>query len=582
MELVVAEALRGLADVAEPGRVPLPVGLGDGRQGVLADPPVAGQRVAGEQVEGGGLAVGLGRALRRHLGEVDGGEPGAADVEGGGREHHRPVAGERGEDADEGLGDGLAARAVSGVPYQPLHGGLAHRGEQVAQNRHGVALRPRRRLGIAGLEQELHHVPPERALGKPQAGDGDRRVHVRVPARRVGVRLAARHPVGAERIGARQRRPDQLAHPVRHARVPGRRHHETEQVGEEGALGRQRGAAAELGVAGVDGVFIGHAEGEPAGLVAARRRQGFPHQRDQPRRGRADVDDGTERQLRLAFLEGEGQAQGVHQHRLALSRQAVDQLEAVVAALVRRERQGLAVGRAEQVARARHACPRHRAQRRRAADRHEAERLGQRRQRRFRRGAAAEAGDRGRKTLQGIAGERGERGLAPALGDLLHAAETGRQRARALLRRDPGEQPETEPHDRLGVGAHGREIAQRVPAQQAVRGREREKRRHHARHGGVEPVQAATLDEEREAAGESGGGQARHQLREGPRMAGAEAHVERAVEAVSDADAGTDALGLADQELRRQWRREGAGLGRLRHSRQRVVGGRHRTPVRRR
>ena len=73
-----------------------------------------------------------------------------------------------------------------------------------------------------------------------------------------------------------------------------------------------------------------------------------------------------------------------------------------------------------------------------------------------------------------------------------------------------------------------------------------------------------------------------HQLGEGPRMAGAEAHVERPVEPFADANASSDALGLADQQLRGQRRRERAGLRRLRESRRRVVGDGHRTPVGRR
>ena len=189
MELVVAEALRRLADAAQAACVPVAVGLGDGGKRVLADPPVARQRVPRQQVEGGALAVGLGRALGRHVGEIDRGKPGAADVEGGGREHHRPVARERGEDADEGLGHGLAAAAIGGVADQALHGGLAHRGQQVAQHRHGVALRPGRGLDRACLEQHIHDLPPERALRQAQAARLDRRVHFAVAAGRVGMGL---------------------------------------------------------------------------------------------------------------------------------------------------------------------------------------------------------------------------------------------------------------------------------------------------------------------------------------------------------------------------------------------------------
>ena len=234
-------------------------------------------------------------------------------------------------------------------PHQPLHYRLTHRGEQVHEGRHRVALRPGRGLDLARFEQQVDHVPPKRSLGQAESGLRDRRIHVFVAAFRVVVGLGARHRVRAHGVGAGERRPEQLAHAVRHACVPGGRHHEAEQVGQEGALGRERAAAAELGVAGVDGVFGRHAEREPAGLVAALGRQRLPDQRDQPGRGGADVDHRRQRQARLPSLQAEREAEGVHQHRLALAGQAVDQFEAVVAALVRRQRQGLAVRRAEEV-----------------------------------------------------------------------------------------------------------------------------------------------------------------------------------------------------------------------------------------
>ena len=433
----------------------------------------------------------------------------------------------------------------------------------------------------AGLEQQVHHLPPERVLGEAQAGRGDGGIDLFVPVRRVGVGLGAGLPVGAERIGARQGRADQLAHAVGHAGGgpsvrTRRRHHQPEQVHQEGALGRQGGAAAELGVAGVDGMLRRHAEREPAGLVAALRRERLAHQRDQAGRGRADVDHRVQRQARLPACQGEGQAEGVHQHRLALAGQAVDQLEAVVAAAARRQRQGLAVGGAEEVRRTLLRC---RPQRRRPAHREEAQRLAQRRQRGFRRCPAAEARHRGGQALQGIAGERGEHRLAPALGHLLQAAEPRRERRLAVGRRDPGEQPEAQPDDGMGVGAEAREVAQRVPGEQAVGGREGEEGRRDPGHGGIEAVQPAALDEEREAAGQAGRRQPRHQLGEGARMPGPEAHVEGAVEAIAEADAAPEPFRLADEELGRQRRRVRAGLGRLGQARRRVVRDSDGTPV---
>ena len=110
----------------------------------------------------------------------------------------------------------------------------------------------------------------------------DRRVQLRVAALRVGVRLGSGHLVRAHGVGAGERRAEQLAHAVGHAGSPGRGHHQAEQVRQEGALGRQGTAAAELGVAGIDRVIRRHAEREPAGLVAAVRGQGLADQRDQP------------------------------------------------------------------------------------------------------------------------------------------------------------------------------------------------------------------------------------------------------------------------------------------------------------
>ena len=323
----------------------------------------------------------------------------------------------------------------------------------------------------------------------------------------LGVRLLVR----TERIGGGERRADQLAHAVGGAGGAGRRHHQAQQVDEEGPLGRQRRAAAELGVARVDRVRRRHAEGEPAGLVAAFRRQGLADQRDQSGRGRTDVDHRAQGQPRLAALEAEGEAEAVHQHRLALTGQAVDQLEAVVPAVLPGERQGLAVGRAEEMRRT--GLRRDARQRRRAADREQPESLGERHQRGLGGGAAAEAGHRGRNAFQGIAHQRREHRLAPTLGDLLQAAQAPGQR-RLVFRGDPGQQAEAQPHDRMGVRRQRRQVAERVPREQAVRGREGEEGRRDAGGSGAEAVETAALDQKREPAGKAGGGKPRHQLRE--------------------------------------------------------------------
>ena len=92
-------------------------------------------------------------------------------------------------------------------------------------------------------------------------------------------------------------------------------------------------------------------------------------------------------------------------------------------------------------------------------------------------------------------------------------------------------------------------------------------------------MQAAALDQERDPAGEPRGSQARHELREGPRPARAQAHVERAVKACADADAATCAFRLADQDLGAERRRVRTGLRRLGEARRRIVGDRHRAPA---
>jgi len=93
----------------------------------------------------------------------------------------------------------------------------------------------------------------------------------------------------------------------------------------------------------------------------------------------------------------------------------VDELEAVILALLAGPGQHLAVGRTEQVV---HTAPR---QGRGTADGQQAQRLGERCERGLCGAAAAEAGDRGREGFQGIADKGREHALAPALGDLLQA-----------------------------------------------------------------------------------------------------------------------------------------------------------------
>ena len=253
----------------------------------------------------------------------------------------------------------------------------------------------------------------------------------------------------------------------------------------------------------------------------------------------------------------------------------MDQLEAVVLALLARPGQHFAVGRPEDVVdgTARQLCG--------AADGKQAERLGEGRERGLCGAAAAEAGDGGGNRLQGIADEGGEQALAPALGDLLQAPEPARELVLAFLRLHPGQHAEAQPHYGLRAGVVLREAAHGVAHSTAVGMGEGHERGGGARHGGAEAAQAAALDQDREAAGEPGLGETFHEFGEGTRRAGSEGHVEGAVEAAAEADAGAHAHGVANQDLRRQRRREGAGLGWLGRAGRCIVYNGHRTPVRR-
>ena len=213
------------------------------------------------------------------------------------------------------------------------------------------------------------------------------------------------------------------------------------------------------------------------------------------------------------------------------------------------------------------------------AGRHQAERFAQRRQPRLGGGAAAEAGHRGGEAFQRIAHQRREHRLAPTLGELLQAAQAPPQRGFSVLRSDPGQQAEAQPDDGMGVGAERGQVPHGVAHQQAVVRRERQERRRGVGHGGVQPGKAAALDQQREAAGQPGIRQALHQLGERPRPARPEGHVERAVEPLADTDAAAGPFRIADQQLRRQRRRERAVLGRRGQARGRVVGHRHRAPA---
>ena len=126
----------------------------------------------------------------------------------------------------------------------------------------------------AGVEQQIHDLPPERPLRRARAGARQGVVDLAIAAGRIDVRLRPGVGVGAHGVGGLDRRADGLAQAVAHAGPARGRQHQAQQVGEEGAAVVEGGAAAERGVHGVDRVFGGHGELEPAGLVAAFGRQG--------------------------------------------------------------------------------------------------------------------------------------------------------------------------------------------------------------------------------------------------------------------------------------------------------------------
>ena len=199
-----------------------------------------------------------------------------------------------------------------------------------------------------------------------------------------------------------------------------------------------------------------------------------------------------------ACLEDVGEGEAVHQHRLAPAGNAVDQLEAVVLALLAGPGQHLAVRCAKHMV---YGIPR---QRRRAADRQEAERLGQGRERRLGGAAAAEAGDGGSEGFQGIAHQRREHRLAPALGKLLQAPQPSRQFFLAFLWRHPGEHSQAEPHHGACAGVLLGESTHGIAHGAAVGVRKCHERRRDTGHARPQAPQPAALDQDRETAGEAG------------------------------------------------------------------------------
>ena len=149
-----------------------------------------------------------------------------------------------------------------------------------------------------------------------------------------------------------------------------------------------------------------------------------------------------------------------------------------------------------------------------------------------------------------------------------------------IFRRNPGQQAEAQPDDRVGVSAERGEVAHGVAHQKTIVRRERQEGRRDVCHGGIEAGKAAALDQYREAAGQSSIGQALHQFGERTCPARSERHVEGAVEPLADADSAASPFGIADQQLRPQRRRKRAILGRCGQARGRVVVDRHRTPIR--
>ena len=179
--------------------------------------------------------------------------------------------------------------------------------------------------------------------------------------------------------------------------------------------------------------------------------------------------------------------------------------------------------------------------------RQQAQRFRERRERGLGGGAATEPRHRRGEAFQGIADQRREHRLTPALGKLLQAAEPPAKPIFPVFRRNPGQQAEAQPDDRMGVRAERGQIAHGVAHQQTVVRRERQKRRRDVCHGRIQAGKAAALDQHRESARQSGIGQALHQFGERTCPARSERHVEGAVEPLADADSARCPLGIADQ-----------------------------------
>ena len=569
------EALRRLAHLPDPLPVPLAVALRHRHQHFLADPPVPGQHVPGQHVHGRRLAVRLRRPLRRDGPQVHGRDPHMPDIERRRLEHERPLARERRQDAHHRRRHRLPAHPVGRLAHQVLHLGLAHRRQAVQQCRNRVALRPAGRVDLAGLEQQVHRVPPERVRRQIDSLPCEGRFHLTVPPARISMRLCPRAAVLPHPVDRVDHRRDRLRHAVRNAPRSRRRQDQRQQVRQERPLRRKREPAAELRVAGIDRMRARHLRREPPHLVAPVLRQRLADHRDQPRRGRADIDHREQGQAPAPALQAEGQRQRPQQHALATPRNAVHQVEPEIAALLQAVAERLAVLAPEQVVR-----PVRPHRRRRPEQRQHAEHLFQRRQRRLRRASRGKPRHRPRERLEHVAHERRELALPPALADLLHAPELPCQPGLAFLSLDPGQEPDPQPHDGLLVPPQHPQSRQRIAHMPAVFRRDRQYRRRRERDRRPRAREPASFKQQREPERDTRLRKPAHQFRERPLDARPEHHVHRPVKPAADAQPTRLHMRLANQELRRQRRRKAAQFRRLRKSRPHLVLRTDRPPVR--
>ena len=175
---------------------------------MVVEEQIAAEDMAGQQIGDGGLPLADRRhvaAQRRH---VQRRHPGVAEIEPGGMSQERKLAGGGGYDAVEQLDGRLGGadqphRAAVQVADLRL---LGHR-HQIAEHRHGAALRPHCGLRVAGREQGIHHLPPGRFRVQRDGVPDQRPIHPGILVRHVAFRALV---VGEMGVGQIEHQADQV------------------------------------------------------------------------------------------------------------------------------------------------------------------------------------------------------------------------------------------------------------------------------------------------------------------------------------------------------------------------------------